>query len=60
MGCAHTCALVTGGGGPGIKCWGNNSNAQLGIGNFVQQNSPVDVDLGQSTFCVLLLDCVEW
>jgi hypothetical protein len=39
----YTCVLVTWG---GVKCWGRNDYGQLGIGNTVQQNSPVDVSLG--------------
>jgi len=41
-GTKHTCMISVGLGG-GVKCWGNNYYAQLGIGITVQQNSPVDV-----------------
>ncbi len=44
------CAIVTGG---GLKCWGFNYYGQLGIGNTMQKDRPVDVDLGSGVLCLL-------
>ena len=40
LGQSHTCAIVSGG---TLKCWGYNSNGQLGISSYNTQYSPVDV-----------------
>lgn len=43
-GTAHSCAVLNDG---NIKCWGNNSNGQLGNGNTTTQSSPVGpINLG--------------
>jgi alpha-tubulin suppressor-like RCC1 family protein len=39
----HNCVLQANG---NIKCWGSNSNGQLGNGNTINAVSPTDVSLG--------------
>lgn len=36
----HTCALTTAG---GVKCWGNNENGRLGVGDLSKRTLPTDV-----------------
>jgi alpha-tubulin suppressor-like RCC1 family protein len=43
LGSYHTCVIVASG---GVKCWGNNGNGQLGIGDTSTRYSPADVGLG--------------
>lgn len=59
---SHSCAVVV---GTRVKCWGRNREGQLGNGQFVDSNTPVEVtDLyntkevsaGQSHTCALAKD----
>lgn len=47
---SHTCAVLNGG---GVKCWGNNSKGQLGIGSTRTALNPTSVasDTGKWRFC---------
>ncbi len=40
-GMRHTCALTSVG---GVKCWGSNSNGNIGDGTNIQRNVPVNVN----------------
>ena len=37
---SHSCAIMTGG---GVRCWGFNSNGQIGDGTTTQRNQAVDI-----------------
>ena len=41
----HTCAILN---DDSLKCWGENSKGQLGIGSTTNQTGPAAVDLGSS------------
>ena len=43
LGQYHTCAVLDDG---SLKCWGQNSQGQLGIGSTTSQTTPQTVDLG--------------
>ena len=40
LGFSHACAIVNG----SAKCWGENSQGQLGNGSMMDESAPVDVD----------------
>ena len=42
----NTCGVITSTGA--LQCWGNNGSGQLGIGNTINQSSPVAVNAGTS------------
>ncbi|MBU3914079.1 hypothetical protein KKA14_00925, partial [bacterium] len=65
-GSEHSCAVLDNGIGFSVKCWGNNTSGQLGIGNntgsystpqllsLSSSYSPVQVDTGLDFSCALL------
>ncbi len=66
IGRAHLCATVAG--GPGVYCWGQNSDGQVGDGTTTYQTSPVRVltsssvsriAVGQDTTCAVVGSAVR-
>ena len=45
-GWGHTCAILN---DNSVKCWGENTHGQLGLGNTTLQNTPQAVNLGSNT-----------
>jgi alpha-tubulin suppressor-like RCC1 family protein len=44
---SHSCVITR---SNGFWCWGANSQGQLGIGNNIEQYSPVSVNIGTGEF----------
>ena len=51
LGGAHTCAVLDDG---TLKCWGHNSQSQLGLGSTTTQTTPQTVTLGTGRTAVLV------
>jgi alpha-tubulin suppressor-like RCC1 family protein len=52
----HTCAILS---SITLKCWGNNANGQIGVGNTDNQLTPVIVSLG-TTVPIFRVVCGGW
>ena len=66
IGAEHTCAIFDDG---TLRCWGSNSNGQIGDGTLIERTTPTlvnlgagksakSVSLGQTHSCALLSDCL--